>query len=124
MADSSGAERIHIEQLEVFARLGVPDNERARPQRITINLTVEPKRPFAELGDDISQTINYAEIARSVRDLIQNRSAALIETLASDVVDHVLDKFPVLSVEIELRKYVLPDAQYVAVKLRRGRSHR
>jgi len=124
VADSSGTERIHIEQLEVFARIGVPDNERARPQRITINLTVEPKRPFAELGDDISQTINYAEIARSVRDLIQNRSVALIETLASDVVDHVLDKFPVLSVEIELRKYVLPDAQYVAVKLRRGRSHR
>jgi len=124
VADSGGAERIHIEQLEVYARVGVPDSERANPQRITINLTVEPKRPFAELADDISQTINYAEIARSVRDLIENRSVALIETLASDIVDHVLEKFPVLSVEIELRKYVLPDAQYVAVKLRRGRSHR
>jgi hypothetical protein len=32
--DKSG-DQIHIEQLEVFAHIGVPDDERSAPQRLT-----------------------------------------------------------------------------------------
>ena len=34
---------IHIEQLEVQAWVGVPDSERAQPQRLIMNVTFWPK---------------------------------------------------------------------------------
>ena len=120
MADLRGpADRIHIEQLELYARVGVTDNERSRPQRITLNVTVWPKRQFDKLEDDISLTVNYAEISRAARDLVQNQPASLIETLAAAIGDDLLKHFPIAVVEIELRKYVLPDAAHVAVVIRR-----
>ena len=36
------SDHIHIEQLEVFARIGVPDEERASPQRLVFNITFWP----------------------------------------------------------------------------------
>ena len=37
-------DRIHIEQLAVYGRVGVPDSERAEPQRLSLNVTLWPKR--------------------------------------------------------------------------------
>jgi len=123
VADLAGPDdQIQIEQLELYARVGVTDNERSRPQRITLNITVWPKRQFDALKDDISLTVNYAEIARAVRDLVQNRPACLIETLAVDIAENLLTGYPLAAVEIELLKYVLPDAAHVAVMIRREAS--
>src|SRR5438045_2825050 len=38
------ADRIHIEQLEIFARDGVPEKERASAQRLTVNNTFWPRQ--------------------------------------------------------------------------------
>ena len=37
---SAERDAIHIEQLELFARIGVTDDERERPQRLTVSITV------------------------------------------------------------------------------------
>lgn len=125
MAEVGNAtERIHIEQLELYARVGVTDNERSRPQRITLNVTMWPKRQFDKLGDDISLTVNYAEISRAVRELVQSRPVSLIETLAVAIADDLLKHFPLAAVEIELRKYVLPDTAHVSVMIRREAAQR
>ena len=121
MADSSAAatDRIHIEQLEVYARVGVTDDERSRPQRITFSLTGWPTVGFANLEDDIARTVDYSELCRSAREFVESRSHKLIETLVSEVAAHLLKEFPLRAIEIELRKYVLPDAKHVAVIIRR-----
>jgi FolB domain-containing protein len=116
---AAGTDRIHIEQLELYARVGVTENERAQAQRITLSLTVWPKAAFGKLEDDITRTVDYSELCRSAREFVERRSAKLIETLASDVAAHLLKEFPLRTVEIELRKYVLPDAKHVAVIVRR-----
>jgi 7,8-dihydroneopterin aldolase/epimerase/oxygenase len=116
----SGTDRIHLEQLELYARVGVTENERARPQRITLSLTAWPKAAFAKLEDDITHTLDYSELCRSVREFVERRPAAkLIETLASEVAAHLLKEFQLRAIEIELRKYVLPDVKHVAVIVRR-----
>jgi dihydroneopterin aldolase len=112
-------DRIRIEQLEVYARVGVTDDERSRPQRITFSLTVWPKVGFASLEDDITRTVDYSELCRSTREFVEGRSDKLIETLVSEVAAHLLKEFPLRAIEIELRKYVLPDAKHVAVIIRR-----
>jgi dihydroneopterin aldolase len=36
------SDRIHIEQLEVSARIGVPEEERSTPQRLTVSISFWP----------------------------------------------------------------------------------
>jgi dihydroneopterin aldolase len=106
-------DRIHIEQLEVFARVGVPDAERTAPQRLILNVTIWPKR--VGLQDNIADTVNYSEVATSLKQFIGQRDYRLIETLAEETAGHLLTRFPVRKVEVEVRKFVLPDANYVSV---------
>ena len=116
---TASADRIHIEQLELHASVGVTDNERSRPQRVTVSLTIWPKAAFATLQDDITRTVNYSELCRSTRELVESKSVRLIETLASELAAHLLNHFPLRAVEIELRKFVLPQTQHVSVIVRR-----
>ncbi len=121
VADSvASANRIHIEQLELEARIGVTEEERAGPQRLVLNLTVWPTAAFGGLRDDLAQTVNYAELCRSAREFVQGRTNKLIETLAHQLASHLLGKFPLEAVEVEVRKFVLPNTKYVSATVRLG----
>lgn len=115
------SDSIHIEQLELNVRLGVPEDERATPQRITLSLTLWPLRAFPNVSDDIARAVNYSAVARAVKEFVDSRADKLIETLAENIAAHLLERFPVQKISIELRKFVLSDAKYVAVKLTRER---
>ena len=114
-------DRIHLEQLELLARIGVPDEERATPQRLALNLTLEPENDFGALDDRIENTVDYFAVAQAVQQLAAARPRRLLETLAEDIAQEVLAHFAVRVVEVELRKFILPDTAFVAVRLRRER---
>jgi len=122
MAPEYSEDAIHIEQLETFAHVGVPENERSAPQRITITITAWPNTGFGKVNDDIGATVNYSDIARVVRDVVQERRDRLIETLAENVASELLKQFPIRRVRLELRKFVLPDAAHVSVSLMRDQQ--
>src|SRR5712692_2538983 len=122
-APEFSSDNIHIEQLEMFARVGVPEEERKSPQRITLTITLWPLAGLHDLGDDIGRTINYSAIAQTVRESVAARRDKLIETLAEQVALHLLGTFPIAKVRIELRKFVVPDAKFVSVALTRERTH-
>ena len=111
--------RIHVNQLELMASIGVPEEERARPQRLTISLTLWPKRHAAELNDDIDRTVNYAAVCAETKKLVRERSDRLIETLANALATHLLATFEIRRITIELRKYILPDVEFVSVTVTR-----
>jgi FolB domain-containing protein len=106
-------DRIHIEQLEVPGRVGVPNSERAEPQRLSLNVTLWPK--IAELHDDIANTVNYSAVAECVKEFVSCHDYKLIETLAEEMAAHLLAQFNLRKVELEVRKFVLPEANYVSV---------
>jgi 7,8-dihydroneopterin aldolase/epimerase/oxygenase len=116
------SDHIHIEQLEAFAHVGVPDHERNKPQRITISITAWPNGGFQKLNDDIGSAINYSAIARMVREVVDERRDKLIETLAENIAHQLLKNLPIERVCIELRKFVLPDAAHVSVTITRDRA--
>lgn len=119
MTPDSSEDAIHIEQLEMFAHVGVPDHERDNPQRITVTITAWPKASPHDLGDDIGSTINYSAMARAVRDVVDERRDKLIETLAEKIAERLLRDFRIRRLRIELRKFVLPDAAHVSVIITR-----
>ena len=110
---------ILVRGLELSAHIGVPDAERVEAQRLTLNLVLQPAGPLSDLGDDLGRTVDYYALTRRVRQLAAARPRKLIETLAEEICACVLNEFSVRAVEVELRKYILPDTEYVAVRLSR-----
>jgi len=114
-ANERSGDIIHIEQLELAARIGVPDEERAEPQRLTLSITMWPRIDFRRLEDEVANTIDYAAVCRAVKELVSGRSDKLVETLAEAIAAKLLHSFPIQRVRVELRKFILPDVKHVAV---------
>ncbi len=119
---SAERDTIHIEQLELFARIGVTDDERERRQRLTVSITIWPNEQFDHLGDDVARAVDYSVVSAAARDFVAARSDKLIETLAEALAGHLLGAFRLQQVQIELRKFALPDAQYAAAIVTRRAS--
>ena len=112
-------DRILIDSLELSSFIGVPDEERATAQRLTVNLVLEPSRDFTALGDALENTVDYFRVCEEAKALSLARPRQLIETLAEDIATLLLARFALRAVEVELRKYILPDTAFVAVQIRR-----
>jgi dihydroneopterin aldolase len=111
---------IFIKSLEVFIRIGVPDEERSRPQRLEVDLLLETD--FQGIGDEVSRATDYAVVAGWVNGECARSASRLLETLAENLADGILRGFPrVQAVELEIRKFILPNTGHVAVRLRRER---
>lgn len=116
------ADAIHIEDLELSVRIGVPEEERAKSQRLTISITAWPVADFVGLRDELANTVDYAAVCRDVKAFVAGRTDRLIETLAEAIASHLLAEHPIARVRIELRKFVLPDVKHVAVIVTRERA--
>ena len=116
------ADKIHIEQLEVFTRIGVPEKERANPQKLTVSISIWPYQQTSDLADHIERAVNYSAVAEETKNFVRDHSVSLIETLAERLASHLLTSFPIQKVTIELRKFVLQDAKYVSVTVTRNAS--
>jgi 7,8-dihydroneopterin aldolase/epimerase/oxygenase len=112
-------DQIILRDLEVFYRVGVPDEERAQSQRLLLTVEMEVDVRAAAATDDLAQTIDYFAVSRRLLRLGEGRSWRLIETLAQDIAELVLAEFKARSVSVEVRKFILQEARYVAVRVRR-----
>ncbi len=110
-------DEIHIEELEVHANVGVPAEERAVPQRLSISLRFTPMRDFRDLADDLSRTVDYAAVCDATRSFASSGSFKLIETLADALAAHLLERFAITRLQVEVRKFILADTRYVAVSI-------
>ena len=115
---------IHIEELELAVRIGVPDEEREQPQRLTVSMTLWPRGSFERLDDQLERTVNYAAVCGEVKEFVSGRNDKLIETLAEAIAGRLLSSFELLRVRVEVRKFILPDVKHVAVIVEREGERR
>jgi len=111
--------KITIIDLEVFLRVGVPDEERAKPQRLLLTVDMEIDFASAARTDRINETIDYFAVAQRLLKFGEGRSWKLIEKLAADVADLVLSEFKPQRVTAEVKKFPIPQARYVSVRVTR-----
>jgi len=118
----SAEQQIHIEQLKASGRVGVPRAERARRQRLVLNITLWPARDLRDIQDAIARTVDYSALCQEAKQFLSRQSPKLLETLANDLASHLLRKFRIRKVSVEIRKFVLKDAAYAAVTVTRRAS--
>lgn len=112
---------ICINNLEFACHIGVPDEERATPQRLTANISFVPPCPFAATQEDIARTICYYTLSQRLIEIAQAEPIRLIETLADRFATCCVEEFGATSATVEIHKYILPNTSSVAVRTTVGR---
>jgi dihydroneopterin aldolase len=109
-------EWIEIRELEVEGKIGVLEEERRNRQRMIVSLRFQIETAFAGVGDQLEKTIDYSAVAAEVQKVVESSGAHLIEKLISEIGDALMARFPMRYLDLELRKFVLPNARFVSVK--------
>jgi FolB domain-containing protein len=113
---------IRVVDLEVWTRIGVPEEERAKPQRLLLTLEMQTGDIGpAAAADDISLTIDYFRVAEHIQAFAAERPRKLLETFAEQLAAVLLDRFPIRSLRLEVKKFILPDARHISVEIERPR---
>lgn len=116
------SDRIQIKGLRLVTRVGVPDEERALPQSVAANVSIALSESSGGFGDRIERTIDYYRVSQRLREVAASGERRLIETLAEDLAAAVLAFAGVLSVTLEVEKFILPDCDRVSVVIVRAKA--
>jgi len=114
----SGERIISIQGLELQSRVGVPEEERAHPQRLLADLRFASIHQPPDLVDDLSLTVDYHAVALRVAAIAGEEPRRLIETMADEIAAKLLKEFGLQWIEITIRKFILPQTEWVAVSIR------
>lgn len=104
---------------------GVLPQEKSIPQKFIVDLDLCLDFSEAAKKDDLSLTVDYNQVFHIVKNIVENESYNLIETLAENIAQTILNGFPVRQVEATIYK---PDAPirgnftYFAVKVKKIRK--
>ncbi len=110
---------IGIHGLEIHACVGVPDEERNAPQRLLLDLSFAGVDQPPALDDDITRTVDYYEVSRRVEQIAGEKPRRLIETMAEEIASRLLKEFRLRWIQITVRKFILPNTDWVSVSIRR-----
>ena len=106
---------------------GVFEHERRDGQDFLVDLVLWTDFTAAAASDDLADTVDYGALALFARDVVSGAPRDLIETVASQIADGIMDLAPQAhAVEVTLHKPQAPiPAEFadVAVVARRSRVH-
>jgi len=114
--------KISIVDLQVFYRVGVPDEERLQPQRLLLTVEMEFDFSTAAKTDSIADTIDYFAVSQRLLKFGDGKSWKLIEKLVADICDMILADFKPENISVEIKKFPIPQARYVSVMQKKSRS--
>jgi len=118
-------DHVEITGIEAFGRHGILDAERRDGQRFAVDVVLGLDTAAAAAADDLSRTVDYADVAQRLHDVVAGDPVDLLETLAQRLADVCLALEPVLRVRVTVHK---PDAPMpvpfddVAVTIERSRT--
>jgi FolB domain-containing protein len=112
---------ITITDLEVFYCVGVPDEERAKPQRLLLTVEMEHDFRVAAVEDELSDTIDYFAVTQRLLKFGDGVHWKLIETLAVDIAQMILDEFAPQRTTVEVKKFIIPQARYISTRVSRSK---
>lgn len=115
-------DKIRIEDLEIYAHHGVMKEENILGQKFLLTLELGVDTYQAGRSDELSDSINYAEVAHFVNAYLKEHTFKLIEAAAEHLAEEILLHFPVNEIVVEVKKPwapILLPLSHVSVKIHR-----
>jgi dihydroneopterin aldolase len=120
------SDRIVLAGMVFQARHGVLDWEKSTAQRFEVDVELVLDAQPAGLDDDLTKTVDYRNVYRVVREIVESTTYDLLEALAEAIAHKILaDQALVDEVVVRVRK---PDVRldgpldYTGVEIRRVRT--
>jgi dihydroneopterin aldolase/2-amino-4-hydroxy-6-hydroxymethyldihydropteridine diphosphokinase len=116
------ADKIIIENLECFAKHGVLPEENVLGQKFIVSAELYTDFGKAVENDDLTKSVNYAEVCSEITDFMKNNTFALIETVAEEIANLLLTKHDINGVKVKIKKPWAPiglPLEYAGVEVER-----
>lgn len=117
-------DEIRIENLEVYAGLGVFAEENSNGQPFFVNATLYTDTRAAGQKDDLTLSTHYGEVSHLINRCLREKNVQLLETAAEYTAEQILLQFPLVkALSLEIRKPRAPIGlpfESVSVKIHRG----
>ncbi|OGJ59933.1 hypothetical protein A2881_02255 [Candidatus Peribacteria bacterium RIFCSPHIGHO2_01_FULL_55_13] len=107
-----------ITDLELWTRIGVPDEERKAEQRILVTIELQGDLSPVGKSDDVSKGIDYEMLTNEVRALAKTERKT-IERLAEDIAAMIIALYNPESVKVSVWKEPLPGVRGVKATITR-----
>lgn len=116
-------DKIFIRGLKVETIIGIYDWERTLVRPLIFDLELGFDSREAAASDRMRDSIDYAAVGQTVRDIALNLKPQLLETLAEKIARALFDQFPILSLRLLIDKPgAIPDVKGVGVEIDRRRE--
>jgi len=116
------ADKVIIKNLKLQCRVGVPAEERKRPQTIEFDIDLARDLRAAGASDDVSDTVDYAGVASRLEKFLKKKEYKLLEKLAEELAKEILGAFEVEAVRLQVRKKVLNETDWTGVEIIRQKE--
>ena len=117
-------DKIHIKNLEVFARHGVFPEENVLGQKFVVSAVLYTSTREAGRADDLAKSIHYGEVSRFITEFMEQNTFQLLETAAERLAEELLLNTERLEkIRLEIKKPWAPvglPLETVSVEIERG----
>lgn len=103
-----GQDKISLEGMVFYGYHGVTTEEKKLGQRFVVDLEVTRDLSAAGRSDELRDTVDYGELFKLVKAVMEGPSHNLIEGLAEDIATRVLSTFGVDEVMVRVKKPGVP----------------
>jgi len=118
-------DKIILKGMKFFGRHGVLRQERELGQPFVVDVKLNLDFGAAGKADDLSQTVDYAQVYSEVEKIVTGKPLRLLETLAERIAEKILKGFSVKQVTVKVKKPKAPLPgmfSYAAVEITRYRE--
>ena len=112
---------VFIEELSVITTIGVYDWEQTIQQKLVFDIEMGWDNRKAAASDDVNDCLSYADISDAVIKHVEMQRFALVERVAEEIADLLLQRFNSPWVRIKVSKPgAVAQARNVGVVIERG----
>ncbi len=97
-------DRILLDAMVFEGTHGVLPEEHLAPQPFEVDVELALNLQPAGLSDDLEQTIDYAQVYETCRQIVESTRFNLLEAIAEAIAHELLAGFPVQEVTVRVRK--------------------
>jgi 7,8-dihydroneopterin aldolase/epimerase/oxygenase len=97
-------DRIELRGMSFQGRHGVRDAERENHQEFKVDIKVDVELGDASRSDHLADTVDYTQLRKAAREVIEGPPRKLLESLAGEIADRIIAMPRVESVSVRVTK--------------------
>jgi dihydroneopterin aldolase len=116
-------DKIKLSELKVETIIGIWEWEKRNPQIVSIDLEMSTAIKAAAKSDSIKDALDYRAISKRIKQYSENNHFELIETLAENLAQIIIEEFKVEWVKLSVSKpYAIRDSKNVSLTIERTKN--